>query len=92
MIVTIILSVSGLVVAFCAFMLVRNEWVYRQRGKFIDEVFDLPAMHWWEIGRPGLDDVCVSYDAMMRRFWVWDREAFRIKHLPPPANLDRINP
>lgn len=47
----------------CAFMMVRNFWVYRARKKLIwddhDTYLRLP-----------------SYGAMMWRFWVWDVRRF----------------
>lgn len=59
----VLLSLTGIAVAFCLFMLVRNEWVYRSRIGLLWADYEaykrLP-----------------SYGAMMSRFWVWDARAF----------------
>lgn len=64
---TVFLALSGAVMLWSAFMLVRNEWVYSVRMQWLDG--DLEAFH-----------KLPSYDAMMRKWWVWKAERF----LPPP--------
>lgn len=73
----------GAAMAICAFAMVRNEWTFRQVRAFHREAFDRSAAQWWALGRPTSDDLCVGYNAIFRRFWVWDREAFRVRSLPP---------
>jgi hypothetical protein len=82
---TILLTAGVALAAGAVFMLCRNQWVYRAQMAFHREAFDRPAMQWVALGRPGPDDLCEDYDTMLWRFWVWDREAFRIRRLPAPA-------
>jgi hypothetical protein len=59
----ILWSVQVLMLALCAYMIIRNQWVYRNRLKLLNNDWDtykkLP-----------------SYHAMMRRFWIWDINKF----------------
>jgi hypothetical protein len=67
-----VLAACGVSLIACVFMLVRNEWVYRVRMRFLHT----------EPTRVGLQlhDALPSYDEMMRRWWVWNPAAF----LAPP--------
>ena len=48
---------------FDIYMIIRNDWVYEQRKKLIDE---------------GKDKNYLSYDEMLNKFWwVWDAEKLR---------------
>lgn len=51
------------ILAWCLFMLHRNEWVHRERMKAIDK-------------GDGLFDRLPPYEVMMRKFWVWDVNKF----------------
>lgn len=59
-----ILVICALLFFVPILMLVRNEWVYKSRDKLISERFD------------EYDDY-LDYDAMMRKFWVWDIEKLK---------------
>jgi hypothetical protein len=66
-----VLCVLG--IAWAQFMLYRNRWVYRERTRLISEYYlsrDYePAWRW--------DANYLSYDEMMRRWWIWDVEKLR---------------
>ncbi len=47
---------------FGIYMIIRNDWVYEQKIKLIDE---------------GKDKNYLSYDEMLKKFWVWDVEKLR---------------
>jgi len=55
------ICVLGLI--WCQFMLIRNAWVYRVRTRLLHA----------DMGRY---DKLVSYEEMLRRFWIWDIERF----------------
>lgn len=60
-----LLAVCGLVIIASLYMLARNEWVYTQRTKLLyDDDLD---------GYLSL----IDYNAMMRRWWVWDINKLR---------------
>ena len=82
---TIVFGTCALGLSVCVFALIRNEWVYHQQMAYHREAFDRPTEQWWRLGRPSTDDLCESYEAMFWRFWVWDRESFRKRRLPPPS-------
>jgi hypothetical protein len=73
------------VALFGVYLMIRNEWVYRQRMKFHAEAFERPAQQWRALGCPKTDDLAASHNEMMVRFWVWDSEKFRKRRLPPPG-------
>ena len=64
----------------------RNIWVFEQIIFFHAEAFNRSADQWKELGCPTAADLAVSYDTMLWKFWIWDRERFRIKTLPPSDN------
>lgn len=70
---------------FCAFMFIRNTWVYKTQMKFHNEAFDRrrSATEWFALGGPCGGDLCKSYNYMMWHFWIWNSEKFRTKSLPP---------
>jgi hypothetical protein len=60
-----IMIVGGLLTLFFVFLgFVRNEWVFRQRGKWID----LDVYHFHKHAP--------SYNSMVLRFWIWDMKKF----------------
>ena len=64
----ILLSLCGLVLLGCFYMLRRNEWVAQFRRDELDRDMDAYLR-------------LVDYDAMMLRFWCWDRNpATWLKH------------
>jgi len=66
----ILLTIGILGLMFSASMLYRNEWVFKTRGRWIDEDSisgDYPTKY-------RVDQV--SYDTMLYRFWVWDESKF----------------
>lgn len=76
-----ILGIIAIVLVYSIFMLIRNEWVSTKRTNLIDEFFDkkIQMIRRGEI--PSYDnnwnDDYLSYDEMMRKFWVWDIEKLR---------------
>jgi hypothetical protein len=86
-----LLIACAIMTAGAVFMLIRNEWVYRAQMAFHAECFDkITASEWVALGQPTPDDLCASYGEMMRRFWIWDREKFRIRRLPASRKLRRV--
>lgn len=74
MIPTILISVSVLLLILLSYsflMLIRNDWVFRERIRLMDERFKRNSTY-----RP-LDEDYLTYDQMMRRFWIWDVERMR---------------
>ncbi|WP_208952278.1 hypothetical protein [Rahnella sp. ChDrAdgB13] len=62
--IAIAIPVAGIL--YCFFVLHRNEWVYKQRMKVL-------------FGENGFKEFqkLPSYDAMMRKFWIWDVNKFK---------------
>jgi hypothetical protein len=48
----------GIILLWCGFMLIRNQWVYKTRMKWIDEDIERYRR-------------AKGYDAMVYRFWNW---------------------
>ena len=63
---TFLMSLEIILIVYLVFgiyMIVRNDWVYEQRIKLINE---------------GKDKNYLSYDEMLNKFWwVWDAEKLR---------------
>lgn len=51
------------ILAWCIFMLYRNEWVCRERIRAIDK-------------GTGTYEQLPTYEVMMRKFWIWDINKF----------------
>jgi len=51
-------------VVFCFFMLFRNDWVFKQRQRLLDENFFEYSKYW-------------SYEKMLQKFYIWDVEKMR---------------
>jgi hypothetical protein len=81
----LVIGACFVTILFCLYMLARNQWVFRQVMRFHAEAFERPAPQWFALGCPTSDDLCESYSAMLRRFWIWDREKFRKRRLPQPS-------
>lgn len=78
---TLVLICATLV--FCVFMMVRNQWVYRQRQRLINEFYDERRAQLkkglWPSSNEEWDDHYLSYDEMLYRFWIWDVSKLRRK-------------
>lgn len=59
----IAMTASILGMSWCGLMLVRNDWVYRERGKLLDA--DFPRYR-----------QLPSYNCTMNKFWIWDIDKF----------------
>lgn len=57
-----------LLLCFPIGIVIRNEWVYKQRMK----------LNKFEQGIHLINNY-ISYDAMMKHFWIWDIEKLKIK-------------
>lgn len=64
-----LLGSCGFAVMFSACFLIRNEWVFRNRMRILDESD-------WVHGRHVPYCYLPSYDEMMRRFWIWNADRF----------------
>lgn len=83
-----------LLFASCGFMLIRNEWVSRQRGHWIDAYYGYTK---WCIynDRAAFNryhnrcwDGIADYNTMMLRFWHWRFDAFVTDRTVYDAVLD----
>lgn len=60
--------------AFCFYMLIRNNIVHSARGKFIDYFYDQDPNGYSSGAR--FCDVVPSYDYMLLKFWVFPLSSF----------------
>lgn len=65
------ISVLSILVVGCLFALIRNQWVFNGRMKILNR----------QPQGSGLDEfkTLISYDEMMRKWWIWDIEKLK-KH------------
>lgn len=63
MVTQVLILVSVILFFIAIFILIRNEWVYKNRIKLINDD--------WESFKK-----LPSYDQMMFKFWVWDINKF----------------
>jgi hypothetical protein len=60
----LIIALASFMLFVCFIGIIRNTWVYRQRGKWIDhDVYDF-SYH------------APSYESMLFRFWIWNLADF----------------
>lgn len=88
---TIVMIISIIIIAWCAFSLYRNHWVYTKR------IQTLMASRW---NRTSFEHIeyhrLPSYNTMMFQFWKWDYyEVFddtRYQDIGPDDELYRRDP
>lgn len=78
-VIPLVLFVAAL--GFTSLKLRRNEWVYQERTRLIREFHDKRVEDIYNGIVPDWrlewDDDYLSYDEMMKKFWVWDIEKLR---------------
>lgn len=72
----IVMIILVLIMIACIFMLIRNEWVYKQKVKIVDRYF---RQHHRAGGLEQALNSYLSYNEMMFKLWVWDVEKLK-KH------------